>query len=67
VEGATGPGALLTRQLVAAGEQVVDVPTTLTARVRLLDRGRSDKTDVHDARAAPVLAFASRQPADRDR
>jgi transposase len=57
VEGATGPGALLARQLVAAGEQVVDVPSTLTARVRLLDRGRSDKTDAHDARAAAVVAF----------
>jgi len=57
VEGATGPGALLARQLVAAGEQVVDVPSTLTARVRLLDRGRSDKTDAHDARAAAVVAL----------
>jgi transposase len=57
VEGATGPGALLARQLVAAGEPVVDVPSTLTARVRLLDRGRSDKTDAHDARAAAVVAL----------
>jgi transposase len=56
VEGATGPGALLARQLVA-GEQVVDVPSTLTARVRLLDRDRSDKTDAHDARAAAVMAL----------
>jgi hypothetical protein len=36
VEGATGPGALLARQVVTAGEQVVDVPSTLTVRVRLL-------------------------------
>ncbi len=50
LEGAGGTGALLARQLVAAGEHVVDVPATLTARVRLLDRGRSDKTDAHDAR-----------------
>jgi transposase len=57
VEGATGPGALLARQLVAAGQQVIDVPSTLTARVRLLDRGRSDKTDAHDARAAAVVAL----------
>jgi hypothetical protein len=35
----------------------VDVPSTLTARVRLLDRGRSDKTDAHDARAAAVVAL----------
>jgi transposase len=57
VEGATGAGALLARQLVGAGEQVVDVPSTLTARVRLLDRGRSDKTDAHDAHAAAVVAL----------
>jgi transposase len=57
IKGATGPGALLARQLVAAGEQVVDVPSTLTARVRLLDRGRSDKSDAHDARAAAVVAL----------
>ncbi|MDQ6614667.1 MAG: transposase [Actinomycetota bacterium] len=57
LEGAGGTGALLARQLVAAGEHVVDVPPTLTARVRLLDRGRSDKTDAHDARAAAVVAL----------
>jgi len=57
LEGASGTGALLARQLVAAGEHVVDVPPTLSARVRLLDRGRSDKTDAHDARAAAVVAL----------
>jgi transposase len=57
VEGAGGTGALLARQLVAAGEDVVDVPPTLSARVRLLDRGRSAKTDAHDARAAAIVAL----------
>ena len=57
VEGATGTGALLAQQLVAAGEHVVDVPPTLSARVRLLDSGRSDKTDSHDARSAAVVAL----------
>ena len=57
VEGATGTGALLAQQLVAAGERVVDVPPTLSARVRLLDSGRSDKTDSHDARSAAVVAL----------
>jgi transposase len=57
IEGAGGCGALLARQLVVAGEHVVDVPPTLSARVRLLDRGRSDKTDAHDARAAAVVAL----------
>jgi transposase len=60
VEGATGTGALLAQQLVAAGEQVLEVPPTLSARVRLLDSGRSDKTDSHDARAAAVVALRHR-------
>jgi hypothetical protein len=33
VESAAGLGRLLAQQLVAAGEQVVDVPATLAARV----------------------------------
>jgi len=57
IEGATGTGALLAQQLVAAGERVVDVPPTLSARVRLLDSERSDKTDAHDARSAAVVAL----------
>jgi transposase len=60
VEGATGTGALLAQQLVAAGEHVLDVPPTLSARVRLLDSGRSDKTDSHDARSAAVVALRHR-------
>jgi len=57
VEGATGMGALLAQQLVAAGERVVDVPPKLSARVRLLDNGRIDKTDPNDARSAAVVAW----------
>ncbi len=56
IEGATGTGALLAQQLVASGEHVLDVPPALSARVRLLDSGRSDKTDSHDARSAAVVA-----------
>ena len=55
IEGATGTGALLAQQLVAAGETVLDVPPALSARVRLLDNARSDKTDAHDARSAAVV------------
>lgn len=44
VEGATGMGALLAQQLVAAGERVVDVPPKLSSRVRLLDSGRTTDT-----------------------
>jgi transposase len=61
IEGATGTGALLAQQLVAAGEVVLDVPPTLSARARLLDSARIDKTDVHDARAAAVVALRHSQ------
>lgn len=57
VEGATGMGALLAQQLVAAGEHVVDVPPKLSSRARLLESGRSDKTDPNDARSAAIVAW----------
>ena len=57
VEGATGTGALLAQQFVAAGEAVVDVPPKLAARVRLLDNNHSDKTDSHDARSTAIVAL----------
>lgn len=60
VEGATGTGALLAQQLVASGEAVLNVPPTLSARVRLLDSGRTDKTDSHDARSAAIVALRHR-------
>ena len=57
VEAAGGLGALLAQQLVAAGETVLDVPPALSARARLLDSGRTDKSDPHDARSAAVVAL----------
>jgi transposase len=57
IESASGLGALLAQQLVAAGETVLDVPATLSARVRLLDSGCTDNTDPHDARAAAIVAL----------
>jgi transposase len=68
IEGATGTGALLAQQLVAVGETVLDVPPALSARVRLLDSGRKDKTDSHDARAAAIVALRHRNlwPVTRD-
>jgi transposase len=57
VEAAGGLGSLLAQQLVAAGESVGDVPPTLSARVRLLDAGRTDKSDAHDARSAAIVAL----------
>ena len=56
VEGATGMGAMLAQQLVGAGEHVVDVPPRLSSRVRLLERGRIDKSDPNDARSAAIVA-----------
>ena len=60
IEGATGHGALLAQQLVASGEIVVDVPAALSTRARLLDSGRKDKTDAHDARSAAIVALRHR-------
>jgi transposase len=40
VEGAHGVGRALTQQLVSDGEQVVDVPAKLAARVRVLSQDR---------------------------
>ena len=40
-----------------SGETVLDVPPTLSARARLLDAARIDKTDAHDARSAAVVAL----------
>jgi transposase len=60
IEGATGTGALLAQQLVGVGETVVDVPAALSARARLLDSGRNDKTDSHDARSAAIVVLRHR-------
>ena len=57
VESAGGLGYLLSQQLVAAGECVVDVPATLASRVRLLGTGRSDKNDPNDARSVAIAAL----------
>ncbi len=59
VEGAGGLGHLLAQQLLAAGEQVVDVQPKLGARVRLLSTGTSNKNDPNDARSVAVAALRS--------
>jgi hypothetical protein len=68
VEGAGGLGHLLARQLIAAGEHVLDVPAKLAARVRLPGSGATDKNDPDDARPAAVAALRSpaRPPARPD-
>ncbi len=60
VEGARGVGYLLARQLVAAGEKVLDVQPKLGARVRLLAAGNVNKNDPNDARSVAVAALAAR-------
>ena len=60
VEGARGLGRLLARQLVAAGERVLDVQPKLAARVRLLEAGDTNKTDPDDARLVAVAALRSK-------
>ncbi len=57
IESAGGLGYLLAQQLVARGEHVVDVPATLSSRVRLLGSGKSTKNDANDARAVAVAAL----------
>src|ERR1700730_14511801 len=59
IESAGGLGYLLAQQLVAAGEEVVDVPATLAARVRVLGSGRSNKNDANDALSVAVAALRS--------
>jgi transposase len=60
VEGAGGLGRLLAQQLVAAGEQVLDVQPKLAARVRLLEAGDTNKNDPNDALSVAVAALRSR-------
>jgi transposase len=69
VECAGGMGYLLSQQLVAVGERVLDVPAMLASRVRVLGTGQSTKTDPNDARSIAVAALrapslATVRPAD---
>ena len=59
VEGAGGTGHLLARQLLSAGEQVLDVQPELGARVRLLAAGDVNKNDPDDARSVAIAALRS--------
>jgi transposase len=57
IESAGGLGYLLAQQLVGAGERVLDAPATLSARVRVLGTGRSNKNDPNDALSVAVAAL----------
>jgi transposase len=56
VEGAHGVGGALAQRLVTDGEEVMDVPAKLAARVRLLSVGHGRKTDPDDAVSVAVAA-----------
>jgi transposase len=56
VENAGGLGRHLAGRLAAAGESVVDVPPTLSARVRVLSTGNARKNDGLDALATALAA-----------
>ena len=57
IESAGGMGYLLAQQLVACGEEVLDVPATLASRIRVLATGRSNKNDPNDAHSIAVAAL----------
>lgn len=57
IEGAAGLGHGVAQQLVAAGENVVDVPAKLAARARVLGSGSARKTDVADAVSVASVAI----------
>jgi len=59
IESANGLGGLLSQQLLAAGEEVFDVPPTLSSRVRVLATNRSQKNDPNDAYSVAVAALRS--------
>ena len=61
IESAGGLGYLLAQQLVAAGEDVVDVPPTLSARVRVLGSGKAQKNDSNDALSTAIAALRGRR------
>ena len=60
VEGSNGAGRPLAQRLLKAGEQVVDVPAKLSARVRLFDTGHNRKTDALDAHSIAVVAVRTK-------
>lgn len=57
VEGANGAGRPLAQWLLEAGEQVVDVPAKLAARVRLFDTGHN-RQNADDVSGATTVRFS---------
>jgi len=57
IESANGLGKPLAQQLLGAGEHVVDVPPTLSARVRLLGSTKAGKNDSNDALSTAIAGL----------
>lgn len=55
VEGCNGIGRHLAIRLLAAGEQVIDVPPKLSARARVFATGQGRKTDATDAHSVALV------------
>jgi transposase len=66
VENAGGLGRHLAQRLVASGESVVDVPSKLSARVRVLSIGNARKNDELDALATALAAWRNERLAAVD-
>ena len=56
VEGCNGIGHHIAMRLLAAGEQVIDVPPKLSARARVFATGQGRKTDATDAHSVALVA-----------
>ncbi len=55
IEGCSGIGRHVATRLLADGEQVVDVPPKLSARVRVFSTGQGRKTDATDAHSVALV------------
>jgi transposase len=55
-EGCQGIGRHLASRLLADGEQVIDVPAKLSARMRVFATGQGRKTDAADAHSVALTA-----------
>ncbi len=60
VEGGNGAGRPLAQRLLESGEQDLDAPAKLAARVRLFDTGHNRKTDARDAHSIAIVAVRTK-------
>jgi hypothetical protein len=67
VEGAHGIGRALAQRLVSDGEQVLDVPAKLAARVQVLSVGHGRKSDPDDALSVAIAARSCARSGSRTR